>query len=123
MTLSSLIPQQYRYAAIAGALFALMAVSFAAGWNVSSWRSDALNATDLRMVEGKLAAARLRISELDGRNLALDAQARASEAARNLAEQRLQAAERTRITRVERVKTMKASGCDDAIGQYWEMRK
>lgn len=123
MTLSSLIPPQYRYAAIAGALFALMTVSFAAGWNVSSWRSEAVGAVEFRRIEGELAAARMRISELDGRNLALDAQARASEAARNLAEQRLQAAERTRTTRVERVKTMKASGCDDAIGQYWEMRK
>lgn len=123
MTLSSIVPPQYRYAAIAGVMFALMAVSFAAGWNVSSWRSEAVNAIVLRRIEGELEAARLRISELDGRNLALDAQARASDAARNLAEQRLQTSERKRTERVGRVKEMQASGCDDAIGQYWEMRK
>lgn len=121
--LSNLIPVQYRYAAIAGAFAVVVTISFAAGWNVSSWRSEAVNAIVLRRLEGELSVERLKVAEMNGRNLALDAQARASDAARVEAESRLAQAERSRSVRVTKVATMKATGCDDAIGQYWEMRK
>ena len=123
MTFARLIPPEYRIAAQIAVVAALMGLAAAGGWAVATWKADSVHAVVVAGLTGKVHTLELDVAAQNAATDKLAAEKAVAERAAKAAQERVVAEGLKTDERFRRIGAIKATDCDGAIKEYWEIRR
>lgn len=122
MTITSLIPPQYRLAAALTLVVTLCLASAAVGAVVATWRADAGHAAEVAALQRELSDLKLATANQNAAVDVLQAKTEAAEQASDAAQRRLAQAMDLARLRIDEIDGITAKNCAGVLRQYWGMR-